>query len=144
MSRTQAWAMAALVVALIPGSTCREADVKASLDQEVVLRRGQWASFGGRPLEIAFLRVVADSRCPTNAQCIHAGSAVVQFQGKSSEGGFDRFTAELPGGAAPSDSIPWTTWGAYHVKVVRLEPYPRVGVEVDSSAFVATFVVREH
>jgi len=142
MSRRHAWAMIALLVALVPGATCHKADVTARLDDAVVLRRGQWVSFSKRPLQMAFLRVVEDSRCPLNTQCVTAGDAVVQFQSKSAEGGFGTVLARLPGGA-PVDSIPWTTWSSYRVRVLRLEPYPQPGVAVDSSAFVVTFVVKK-
>jgi len=142
MSRTQRWMMVAALVALIPGSTCRKADVKAGLDEPVSLRKGQWASFTKRPLEMAFLRVVQDSRCPRNVQCIRAGEAVVQFQAKSAEGGMSTFLAQLPEGA-PTDSIPWADWSDYRIRVLSLEPYPVGGVTVDSLAYVVTFVVKK-
>src|SRR5437867_7615283 len=98
------------------GLDLSQADVTAKLDQPVELRKGQWASFSRRPLEIAFLRVVEDSRCPSNVECVRQGDAILQFQGKSSEGGFGTFLGRLPGGAAPADtSTLWTTWGAYRV-----------------------------
>ena len=144
MSRGHGWLWLVLAGWLVSGSTCGKADVKAKLDEPVVLRKGQWAAFAPRPLEISFLRVVQDSRCPTNVQCIRAGEATLQFAGKSSEGGFGTFLAELPAGASPTDSIPWTTWGSYRIRVTRLEPYPVAGVEADSSAYVATFLVTDH
>jgi hypothetical protein len=143
MSRIQGWTLALLLLVSIPGLTCHKTSLHADLDQPITLRRGQWVSFTHRlPLEIAFLRVAGDSRCPVDAQCVAAGQAVVQFAGKSSEGGFDTFLATLPGGA-PLDSIPWTAWSSYRVRVLKLDPYPHVGVAVDSSAFVVTFVVKE-
>jgi hypothetical protein len=132
-----------LLVALVPGSTCHKPAVRAGLDEAVSLRKGQWVSFRHRlPLEMAFLGVSEDSRCPRDVQCIQAGHAVVRFAAKSAEGGFDTFLAELPAGA-PADSIPWTTWSSYRVRVLELDPYPRAGVPVDSSAFRVTFVVRK-
>jgi hypothetical protein len=134
--------MVALLWVLISGSTCHRADVTARLGEPVTLRRGQWASFSRRPLQIAFLRVVEDSRCPRNVQCVRAGDAVIQFQSTSAEGGFGSFLASLPGDAPP-DSIPWATWSSYRLHLLRLDPYPQAGVAVDSSAFVVTFVVEK-
>ena len=143
MSRAQRWMMVAALIGLIPGSTCRQADTKAGLDEPVSLRKGQWVSFTpGRPLEMAFLRVVQDSRCPKNVQCIRAGDAVVQFAAKSAEGGMSTFLAQLPEGA-PTDSIPWATWSDYRLRLLSLEPYPEGGVTVDSSAYVVRFVVKK-
>ena len=125
------------------GFTCHKSGLRADLDEPVTLRRGQWVSFTHRlPLEVAFLRVPEDSRCPVDAQCVTSGHAVVQFAAKSSEGGFDTFLAALPNGA-PDDSIPWITWSSYKVRVLKLDPYPHVGVPIDSSAYVVTFVVRK-
>jgi hypothetical protein len=135
--------MMAAVIALVSGSTCHKADTKAALDEPIRLRKGQWVSFThGLPLEIAFLRVVQDSRCPRNVQCIRAGDAVVQFAAKSAEGGMSTFLAQLPEGA-PTDSIAWADWSDYRVRVLELEPYPVGGVTVDSSAYVVTFVVKK-
>lgn len=143
MTRAQRWIGWVMVLALVQGSTCRKADVKAGLDEAVSLRKGQWVSFTTRPLEMAFLRVVQDSRCPLNVQCVWQGEAVVQFQAKSAEGGMGTFLAKLPGGGASVDSIPWSTWSDYRVRVLRLEPYPQGGVTTDSSAYRVTFVVKK-
>ena len=142
MSRAQRWIGWLLVLGLVQGSTCRKADVRAGLNENVVLRRGQWVSFKSRPLEMVFLRVVQDSRCPKGVTCIRAGDAVVQFQAKSAEGGVQTFLAPLPEGA-PVDSIAWIPWSDYRVRVLKLEPYPEAGVAVDSSAYVVTFIVKK-
>jgi hypothetical protein len=69
---------------------------------------------------------------------------VIQLQGKSAEAGFDTFQARLPEGAAPTDTtIPWDVWSGYRFRLLRLDPYPQAGVPVDSSAYVATLLVRE-
>jgi hypothetical protein len=138
------WVCMAALIALVPGSTCRKADVQGQMDVPVTLKRGQWLHFTGRPLEVAFLRVLQDSRCPLNATCVQQGDAVIQLQGKSAEGGFDTFEARLPGGTAPTDTtILWDTWSGYRFRLLKLEPYPQEGVAVDSSAYVATLLVRE-
>jgi hypothetical protein len=143
MSRKHAWMLAAWLIALVPGYTCHKIGVHAGLDEAVRLHKGEWASFAHRrPLEIAFLRVVEDSRCPKNVACIRAGDAVVQFAAKSSEGGFETIMAKLPE-AAQVDSIPWSRWSSYKLRVLRLEPYPVGGVTSDSTAYVVTFVVKE-
>jgi hypothetical protein len=138
------WVCVAALLALVPGSTCRSSDVRGQLEVPVMLKKGEWVRFAGRPLEIAFLRVLRDERCPKNATCIQQGDAVIQLQGKSAEGGFDTFVARLPGGAAPTDTtIPWDVWSGYRFRLLQLDPYPTAGVTVDSSAYVATLLVRK-
>ena len=138
------WVIVAAVTTLISGSTCHKADVQGQMDTPITLKRGQWVSFQGRPLEVAFLRVVEDSRCPKDVQCVRQGDAVIQLQAKSADGGFDTFQARLPGSAAATDTtIPWDIWSGYRFRLLRLDPYPQAGVTVDSSAYVATLLVRE-
>ena len=143
MPRPKTWCGGVLVLlALLPAGGCRKPAVRAGLDEAISLRKGEWVSFTHkRPLEIAFLGVSEDSRCPRNVQCIQAGRAVVRFAAKSSEGGFEGFLAELPPG--PVDSIPWTSWSSYRLRVLRLEPYPEGGVPVDTTAYRVTFVVKK-
>lgn len=129
---------------LASGSACRQSGYQGRMDVPITLKRGQSISFSRRPLEVAFLRVLEDSRCPLNVTCVRQGDAVIQLQGKSADGGFDTFEARLPGGAAPMDTtIPWDIWAGYRFRLLRLDPYPQAGVPVDSSAYVATILVRE-
>src|SRR5881394_3477268 len=102
MLKRMLFGAAALLV--LAGSACRKADQQGDMDAPITLKRGQFVSFGKRPLEVTFVRVLEDSRCPLGAVCARAGDAVVQLQGKSSDGGFDTFEARLPGGIAPTDT----------------------------------------
>jgi len=77
------WIFVAALLALLPGSTCKKADIHGDMDVPITMRRGQWVSFKGRPLEVAFLRVVEDSRCPLNVVCVRNGDAVIELLGKS-------------------------------------------------------------
>lgn len=141
---TRTWVCVAALLALVPGSTCRTADLRGQLEVPITLKKGEWVRFQGRPLEVAFLRVLQDQRCPLNATCIQEGDAVIQLQGKSAEGGFDTFEARLPAKAAPTDTtIPWDVWSGYRFRLLQLDPYPQAGVAVDSSAYVATLLVRK-
>lgn len=140
----RSWVVVAALVLMVPASTCHKADVQGQMEVPVTLKRGQWVSFRGRPLEVAFLRVVEDSRCPKNVQCVRQGDAVIQLQAKSADGGFDTFQARLPGDASPTDTtVLWDIWSGYRFRLLKLDPYPQAGVTVDSSAYVATLLVRE-
>ena len=139
----RAWVCLIALLAVVPGSTCRKTGLQGRMDVPVTLKQGQWVSFVGRPLEVAFLRVLQDSRCPKNVQCVWQGDAVIQLQVKSADGGFDVVEARLPGGAAPTDTtVPWDIGAGYRFRLLNLDPYPVAGVQVDSSAYVATLLVR--
>lgn len=50
-----------------------------SLDQEIQLAPREQAAFGQQGLTVEFVRVVEDSRCPSDATCVWAGEVKVQL-----------------------------------------------------------------
>jgi hypothetical protein len=68
------------LILLIPVlSGCSNA-VTAPLDSEFVLSPGQIAHISGESMDIKFIGVTADSRCPNGVQCIQAGVATCETQ----------------------------------------------------------------
>jgi hypothetical protein len=69
-----------LSVALV---ACRSAGAPAphvaGLNQEIQLAQGEQAVFGQQALNVEFIRVVTDSRCPSDATCVWAGEVKVQL-----------------------------------------------------------------
>jgi hypothetical protein len=63
----------ALACLLLLPCGCQAESLTASLGQETSLRLGQVVSIEGEQLEIEFVRVISDSRCPTGAQCVWQG-----------------------------------------------------------------------
>jgi hypothetical protein len=59
------------------------------------------------------------------------------------KGAPETFDVQLPGGAAPTDSIPKRRFDGYRIQLLRLEPYPVAGAAPDSNAYVATFRVEQ-
>ena len=51
----------------------------APLAESFKLRVGQTAAITGTNVRVKFDRVVADSRCPIDVQCVWAGSASIVF-----------------------------------------------------------------
>ncbi|MFC4314047.1 hypothetical protein ACFPN2_33540 [Steroidobacter flavus] len=66
---------------------CRSASDPApqttGLNQEVRLAPGERAVFGPDTLDVEFVRVVEDSRCPTDVTCVWAGEVKVQLATRS-------------------------------------------------------------
>ncbi len=69
-----------LSVALV---ACRSASGPAphaaNLDQEIQLAPKEQAAFGQQGLSVEFIRVVEDSRCPSDVTCVWAGEVKVQL-----------------------------------------------------------------
>ena len=61
----------------------------ASLNADFTLAPGQTVTIESTATTVHFDRVVQDSRCPTDVQCIRAGEAIVRIVVKSSSGAQD-------------------------------------------------------
>ena len=96
-----------------------------SLGQEFSLRIGESASIRGEELQVRFLEVTEDSRCPTGVVCIWEGrvSGLLEITYRES---LHRVELTEPGLTSwPPENIFNEYKIAYHV-----EPYPQAGTEI--------------
>jgi len=86
---------------------------------------------------IAFNSVLEDSRCPMNANCIWAGTAIVDFHISASNitVPFELATNEVNNYS--SDMI----IDDFEIKLLGLYPYPKIGVESSNEDYLATIVL---
>lgn len=132
---------AALAISLAIGA-CRK-PVAASLGQPFTVHVHQAARVAKADVELFFRRVAADTRCPQGAQCISAGDVLATFEGRVMKGYPESFDLRLPGGTATTDSIVWTTWQGYRIRLLSLDPAPVAGTRVDTTAYVAQVLVEQ-
>ncbi|WP_129645045.1 hypothetical protein [Peristeroidobacter agariperforans] len=85
----------------------------ASLDQEIQLAPRQQAVFEPHGLTVEFVRVVEDSRCPTDLTCVWAGEVKVQLSTR-----IDVAAAEQHEITAGQHA----TVGEFQLFVVKVEP----------------------
>ncbi|RMG18780.1 MAG: hypothetical protein D6730_22425 [Bacteroidetes bacterium] len=71
-------------------------------------------------LEVQFLRVTADTRCPTNVTCVTAGFVTVEIQ--LWKAGQDLGTHSVSKGEGID--APYTEVDAYRVELIDVHPYP--------------------
>lgn len=104
----------ALTVAL---AACQSAGApaarQASLDQEIRLAPGERAVYAQQGITVQFVRVVTDSRCPTDATCFWAGEVQVQLSTWTNAAAAEQH--EIKAGEH-------ATLGEYRLLVVRVEP----------------------
>ncbi|MFC1955892.1 hypothetical protein ACFLWZ_05130 [Chloroflexota bacterium] len=96
-----------------------------SLGQEFSLRIGESTSIRGEELQVRFLEVTEDSRCPTGVVCIWEGrvSGLLEITYRES---LHRVELTEPGSTSwPSEITSEEYKIAYHV-----EPYPQAGIEI--------------
>ncbi len=60
--------------------------IKAQINEPVSLPVGKSCVIAAENLQLTFLRVVEDSRCPKGAQCIWAGQAIIALSIKKDAG----------------------------------------------------------
>lgn len=107
---------------------------EAQTGRQVKLRVNQQKTvFGG--LNVRFVSVIEDSRCPADANCVWAGNAKVRIQVKKSRGGWK--TLELNSNLNPKT----VTFEGYEIKLTALTPYPRSNIRINRNGYTATLVV---
>jgi len=103
---------------------------RVSLGQEFSLRIGESATIKGEELQVRFLEVTEDSRCPTGVVCIWEGrvSSLVEITYQES---LHRVELTEPGLTSWPPEYPFKEYMiAYHV-----EPYPQAGAEITAEDY---------
>lgn len=127
--------LAALFLAVTVGAVgCLGPDAaEAALGEEFELAPNQSLRIAGTQLIIGFRRVVEDTRCPIDVDCVVAGAAGVEL--------------ELFGGSA-TEPIPFyspfpSSWndGTYRVEVLDLQPYRTAGKTISPDAYRLRLVI---
>ena len=121
--------MRALIV-VIAFAACGRSATAPALGENVELPLGASVQFPSDTANLTFTDVTADSRCPSNVQCVWAGEAVTVF----TAGGSRQLTLTL----GPDASKATAMARGYQVTLVALKPYPTsTGMPVKSD-YVAT------
>lgn len=126
------WILAALVA-----SACSQApvaDTGPALGERFVLRAGESTSIRGERATIAFERILTDSRCAVDVQCIWAGEARGAFR------------LEKRGEAAVSfeldtDRDPIREIAGYRISLLGVSPAPRSTVRIAPADYRVELVV---
>jgi hypothetical protein len=106
----------------------------ADVGEPFSLKVGRSAEVGDI-VTVKFERVVSDSRCPLDALCITAGSALIELQ--VSIGG-DQATLGLT-----TDAPGWNVvHGGFLFRLVELQPYPRASMPTPARDYVVTLNVQ--
>lgn len=107
----------------------------AGLDQPFTLAAGASVRLEVENLQVGFDRVVSDSRCPSGAQCIVEGEALVRvWLSKAPAARESRDLKTTPNAAE-------AVYGAYRIKLVTLAPSPTVDRTIRPSDYVVTILV---
>ena len=126
------------VALLFIGSACTASTaplVPVALGADVTLAAGESAAITPGGLSFTFVSVTNDSRCPTAAQCVVAGSARVSLQTTSASGVTRTVVVETQ---SPMDTVSIDT---YRIVLRRLAPVPTTTSPIPLSLYRATLRV---
>lgn len=125
----------ALIVALAAcRSTGEPAPRTASLGQEVELAPTEQVVYEPPGLTVEFVRIVEDSRCPSDVECVWAGEVRVQV------------ATRLEAAQAVQHEIKageHANVGAFRVAVVKVEPLPVSTRQIPQEEYRVTFKVEQ-
>ena len=85
-------------------------------------------------LNIRFVEMVEDSRCPADANCVWAGNAQIKVR-VTKNGRSHDLTLDTNG---PKNSA---RAEGYSIKLTRLTPEPRSNIRINRNGYVATFEI---
>ena len=120
--------MRALILALV--LTACGTSTEPQLGENFEIRLGTTVEIPDDSTRVTFTDVTADSRCPTGAQCVWAGEAVVLFTVGSNQ------QVPLPLGADASKATVIVRDKQF--TIVALKPYPRVNETITKGDYIAT------
>jgi hypothetical protein len=105
------------------------------LDDTVTLQLGQRAFTRDRSLQLTYVRLVSESRCPANAICVWQGDAAVQLRTESLD---DSLEATVHTALDPKV----LEIGGNRISLLEVQPYPGTG-DAKQPAYIVARVVRE-
>ena len=110
-------------------------DPVQALDQDISIAAGKSVSVKGTDLVVRFERVLNDSRCPSDAQCVSAGDATVVVTAAIGGAAARRYELHTDDGAREA------VHGEFRLTLIGLKPVPSTTRAVRASEYVLTLRV---
>ncbi len=125
MPKYSFYLLVSVFIVLLLGSCAGTGEVKARLGEEFSLSIGQSVMITEENLEIKFVEVSEDNRCPKGVTCIWEGrvSAIVEI---SASGSSQQLNLTQPG---LTEQPSWDAYKEYQL-TFKVEPYPEAGKEI--------------
>lgn len=111
--------------------------VSAALDEEFDIGINQKAVIDENDIEIIFLKVLEDGRCPIGAQCVWEGNGRVQILVRVNDSAPE--IMELNTSLEPKRA--WA--GDFGIRLLDLQPYPEVGNKITPEHYRIRLIVEK-
>ena len=133
----------AVITVVFVASSCSfsprtlDAPRTVALDREFELRIGEEAKLGNGRVNVKFVALVNDSRCPGDVTCIQEGNAEIELLVSGDEGE-KRLSLNTSRNMTHDER-----YGLYRISLTQLVPYPRTDRPVRDEDYGATLVITQ-
>ena len=121
-----------LILTLVFGSVIT---ANAKDDSPIKVRVGKQKKFSRSKINVKFMSLVEDSRCPEGVNCVWAGNAKIKVMISQGNGAGETFEMNTNLGAKGA------TFGGYAVNLTSLTPTPKENVRINKDSYTATFSI---
>jgi plastocyanin len=120
--------------------TSQEEMASAQLDTPFKISAGRTALIKSEGIQVKFVNVTSDSRCPSDVKCVWAGRATIMVEVWKDGRILDKLnlTASASNGKENAKSF-----DDYSIWLEKLEPYPKSTQKIEGSDYVATLIVQK-
>ena len=127
---------------MMPSAVAEEKEnlISAKLGEQFQLKVNQIAILKSDNIEIKFLNVTNDSRCPSDVTCVWEGEVKISVNVVKDKNPLGNFT--LTSRLGEKDMTTQTV-GGYSIQVIDVNPYPVSTKQIPLSDYVVTLVVSE-
>ena len=128
--------MKTIILTLIMTLFCGAfATVDAQKVQSLKVRVGEQKKFTGSKINVKFISLVEDSRCPAGVNCVWAGNAKIKVQISEGKNAGETFEINTNIGAKGA------TFSSYAVNLIELTPAPQADSKTAANSYTATFSI---
>ena len=112
--------------------------IEAKLNSPFHLKHSQGAYIPNEKVEVNFLRIVEDSRCPSDVTCFWSGQVTVELSLIRGEQNLKKMSLTLSPG---KKELAIQSYGQYVLQLIEVVPYPKSTKPIAASDYSVTLVL---
>lgn len=110
---------------------------KVSLNEQFTIKAGHQVVIKGEKLSVQFSSVQNESRCPTGVQCVWEGNAAISIEVSKKRKKSVRAILNTNTAIQPNE----LAYKNYRIKLLGLNPYPRIDEKIEPKDYEAVMIV---
>ena len=110
---------------------------KVSVNEQFTIKAGQQVVIKGEKLSVQFSSVQNESRCPTGVQCVWEGNAAISIEVSKKRKKAEQAILNTNTAIQPNEFA----YKKYRIKLLRLNPYPRIDEKIEAKDYEAVMIV---